>query len=99
MSTDAPDLTTIPAGGAHSRAFEALTEGDYDDVVGLLAYALYKKAIWEAVANGTRPTPGPNRNPQTTEVQAYRSAAERRLQKFAAQAVMMPVPRFSTLRS
>jgi hypothetical protein len=87
MTVSAPPSLTSSTGSAYSRAFESLTGGERDDIVGLLAYARYKKAIWEAVANGTQPTPGMHRNPQLTEVQAYRSAAERRLQAFAEQAI------------
>lgn len=82
----------LAAEGTHSRAFDALTLGDPEDVVGLLAYALYKKSIREAAASTRDPLPGRHRNPQRTEVEAYRHAAERILQAFADQAIADAAP-------
>lgn len=60
-----------------SRAFDNIVQ-DEDDVVGLLAYALYKRAIREDAQTGNR-TNGDGRNPSKTVVQTYRQAAERTL--------------------
>lgn len=73
----------------YSRAFEVFvsSEPDQDDVVGLLAYALYKKAVREAVIGGRRQVPAPHRTPSPTEREAYRGAAERLLQRVAQASV------------
>ncbi|MBO31348.1 MAG: hypothetical protein CL439_08105 [Acidimicrobiaceae bacterium] len=61
----------------YSLAFDNIVQ-DEDDVVGLLAYALYKRAVREDAEAG-RATLGHKRNPSPTVVETYRSAAERRL--------------------
>jgi hypothetical protein len=58
----------------YSRAFNNIVQ-DKDDVVGLLAYALYKRAIREDAMGGKRP-PGSERNPSETTVETFRSAAQ-----------------------
>lgn len=65
---------------AYSRAFEnfVVTEGDEEDVVGLVAYALFKQAIREEAATGSLPA-GDARNPSATTVKTYRAAAEQLL--------------------
>jgi len=63
----------------YSQAFDSLTEGNHDDIVGLLAYALYKKSIREKALVGDYIPPSTARKLQPTEVQAYRGAAERKL--------------------
>lgn len=78
MPSDAPS-------SGYSRAFEAFVQGD-DDLLGLLAYALYKKGIQQARADG-RPVPnGVMRHPSSTEVQAYRSSAKDMLAVFGESA-------------
>lgn len=73
-------LSLDPPG--YSRAFEKfVTDGD-GDVVGLLAYALYKQAIREAAIAGEGQS-GNNRNPSPTTVKVHRDAAERLLTKVA----------------
>jgi uncharacterized membrane protein len=82
--------TTAP-GPEYSRAFETLVE-DPNDLVGLLAYALYKQTIREAVCVGRPVLPPSHRFPATTERAAYRGDAERRLQSFAAAATDEATP-------
>jgi hypothetical protein len=60
-----------------SRAFANMVQSD-DDLVGLLAYALYKRGIREEAERGGAPNGG-NRNPPPTVVEAYRNAAEQKL--------------------
>jgi hypothetical protein len=63
-----------PDNRQYSRAFDNIVQ-DEDDVVGLLAYALYKRAIREEAQDGRR-SPGDTRNPPRTVVETYRSAAQ-----------------------
>lgn len=62
----------------HSRAFENLVTLGDGDIVGLLAYALFKQAIRETAIDGTIP-PGVERNPSPTTVKVHRDAAEQML--------------------
>jgi hypothetical protein len=62
---------------SYSRAFDNIVQ-DEDDIVGLLAYALYKRAIREEAQTG-RHSNGDTRNPSRTVVETYRQAAERTL--------------------
>ena len=62
----------------HSRAFENLVTLGDGDIVGLLAYALFKQAIREAAIGGNAP-PGGQRNPSPTTVKVHRDAAEQML--------------------
>jgi len=66
-----------PAQEQYSRAFDNIVQ-DEDDVVGLLAYALYKRSIREDAQQGQRSN-GDTRNPSRTVVETYRQAAERTL--------------------
>ena len=69
-----------------SRAFENLvTKGD-EDIVGLLAYALFKQSVREATRGGDT-SQSSERNPAPTSVHVYRSAAERRLSELVDFAV------------
>lgn len=69
----------------YSRAFEAFVQGD-DDLLGLLAYALYKKAIQEARVTGKSvPEPG-HRDPSEAEKRAYKSLAKDMLDVFGESA-------------
>ncbi len=62
----------------HSRAFENMvTDGD-GDIVGLLAYGLFKQSIREAAIAGETHA-GVRRNPSPTAVKVHRDAAERLL--------------------
>jgi hypothetical protein len=71
-----------PGERSYSRAFENLVTGE-QDVVGLLAYALFKQAIREEAGRGNAPT-GDTRNPSPTVVQVYRQSAQRQLEEFVA---------------
>jgi hypothetical protein len=62
----------------YSRAFKNIVQ-DENDVVGLLAYALYKRAIREEHEQGNC-SAGDTRNPSRTVVETYRQAAERTLE-------------------
>ena len=61
---------------AYSRAFETLVQGPDEDIVGLLAYSLFKASIRERVRGG-QDVPRHLRNPTTAETDAYRGQAER----------------------
>ncbi|RNJ64163.1 MAG: hypothetical protein EDM03_07445 [Porphyrobacter sp. IPPAS B-1204] len=61
----------------YSRAFDNIVQDD-DDVVGLLAYALFKRAVREDAQDG-RKSDGNSRNPSRTVVETYRAASERLL--------------------
>lgn len=62
---------------AYSRAFGNFVQSD-DDVVGLMAYALFKRGVREEAQRG-RVSLGGDRDPPPTVVEAYRQAAEQRL--------------------
>lgn len=69
-----------PADRVYSRAFEnfVASEGGEEDVVGLVAYALFKQAVREEAAVGAV-VGGDARNPSATTVRTYRAAAEQLL--------------------
>jgi hypothetical protein len=82
MSSDqAPQLPAQP----YSRAFENMVE-DPDDLIGLLAYALYKQHVREEARQGA-PTNGEMRNPSPISVGMFRGSAEQLLNAFAANAI------------
>jgi hypothetical protein len=73
----------------YSQAFETFVKPeaeDEDDVIGLLAYALYKQAIREDAIAGNA-MPGERRTPSDTTVQAYRGAARQLLTGVIDQAI------------
>jgi hypothetical protein len=81
----------FPEPASHSRAFETFVSGQ-DDLIGLIAYALYKQNLREVAQSG-RPLPlAAARVPTPTEVSAYRGDAERKLQTFAANVVDVATP-------
>lgn len=59
----------------YNKAFDNIVQDD-GDVVGLLAYALYKRTIREDTEQGQR-MPGDTRSPPRTVVETYRQVAER----------------------
>lgn len=61
----------------YSRAFENFVKNT-DDLVGLLAYALYKEAIREEARHGVK-LDGSVRNPTPALIKAFRSDAEKRI--------------------
>lgn len=79
---------------AYSQAFETFVrpeaEGE-DDVIGLLAYALYKQAIREDAIAGNA-IPGEKRTLSETAVQAYRGAARQLLTGVIDQAILDATP-------
>ena len=75
-----------PPEASHSRAYESLVR-EPDDIVGFLAYALYKKNIHERRRAGKNAPTWDQRDPSDTEVSVYRSRAEDYLRAFAQQAI------------
>lgn len=82
-----------PAAKPYSKAFESFVEGS-DDIVGLLAYALYKQDIQEARREGREPPAPEQRSPGKTEVKAFRGYAERSLEKVIEQATETDAPQW-----
>ena len=78
--------------GIYSKAFDKLAGENPEDIVGLLAYALSKKGIWEISASGSSLLPRANRDPSPTEIAVYRESARQRLQAFAASAIADVTP-------
>lgn len=72
-------------GAGYSRAFQNFVRSD-DDVVGLLAYALFKRGVLEEAERGRRSL-GRDRDPPPTVVEAYRQAAEQRVSAVVAAAL------------
>ena len=66
---------------SYSRAFETLVR-EPEDIVGLLAYSLFKASIRERVRGGQE-VPQHLRNPTAAETDAYRGQAERILERYA----------------
>tara|TARA_B100000965_G_scaffold403157_1_gene430649 strand:+ start:4352 stop:4885 length:534 start_codon:yes stop_codon:yes gene_type:complete len=71
---------------SHSRTFERLVESS-DDLVGLIAYAIYKQALREAAQRGDSVRPKIDRNPTDTERTAYRDAAQKMLERFGTSVI------------
>ncbi|MBV9248350.1 MAG: hypothetical protein JO227_03760 [Acetobacteraceae bacterium] len=63
-----------------------------DDIVGLLAYALYKQNIRRSTTEGGPATPPANRAPGEVEIGAYRGLAERSLEQLASKALEEEAP-------
>lgn len=70
----------------YSTAFERMTKGDHNDLIGLVAYARYKQMVRDEVLQGQR-TAGTPKNPSDQVVEFYRNAARQELQTFAAYAI------------
>lgn len=68
-----------------------MTGDNPEDIVGLLAYALFKKTVREEVRDGQRAAGAP-KNPTPGTVKLYRDAAEQQLQTFAAGAIDEATP-------
>lgn len=71
---------------SYSTAFERMTRGDHNDLIGLVAYARYKQMVRDEVLQGQR-TAGTPKNPSDQVVEFYRTAARQELQTFAAYAI------------
>ena len=69
----------------YSKAFETLVQSD-DDIVGLLAYSLFKASVRERVRTG-QSVPRDLRTPTKAETNAYRGQAERILEEYANRAI------------
>lgn len=76
------DPAPAASSGPYSRAFEAFVDGE-NDLLGMLAYALYKKAIQEARRAGRPAQPSEHRFPSDAEKAAYKSFAQGMLDTFA----------------
>jgi hypothetical protein len=74
----------------HSRAFERLVKDDRD-VVGLLAYALFKQSVWEQAQDGP-PWARADRNLTPALVSAFRNDAERRITQVVASGIAAATP-------
>lgn len=74
FTVSAPD----PASPRHSEAFETFVANE-DDIVGLIAYALYKQNIHETAKSGRFVQQPIHRSPGSTERSAYRGAAEAKI--------------------
>jgi len=85
------DPSSTPA--EYSRAFEALVTGP-EDVVGYIAYSLYKANIRERVRRGDD-VPRTSRNPSTVEVEAFRQSAERVLEQYGQQVIAEATPQIA----
>jgi hypothetical protein len=87
------DFTDQQLAESYSRAFENLVRpsGDEEDVVGLVAYALFKKSIREDSRAGIATT-GDKRNPSETTVKTYRAAAEQLLTEVVGRAIDEATP-------
>ncbi|CUH68715.1 hypothetical protein TG4357_03754 [Thalassovita gelatinovora] len=71
---------------SYSTAFDKMTKGDHNDLIGLVAYARYKQMVRDEVLQGQR-TAGTPKNPSDQVVEFYRNAARQELQTFAANAI------------
>lgn len=77
----------------HSRAFERFVKNSDDysigapDLVGLLAYALYKQTLREEAIEHGWTKPSEQRNPVNSVVKTYRDQAENMLSDFANSAI------------
>jgi hypothetical protein len=74
----------------YSKAFDNFVQGD-SDLVGLLAYSLFKRAIREEAEQGKR-SDGNTRNPSKTVVSTYRQAAERELSEVISASIEAAKP-------
>lgn len=75
------------SGAVYSCAFEKLVIDGEGDVVGLLAYALFKQSVREAAMAG-EVLPAAQRNPTATSIKAHRDAAEKLLKGDAVSALL-----------
>lgn len=75
----------------YSKAYEVFVE-EPGDIVGLLAYALYKRSINERKTNGSDVLVGAQRNPHAHEIETYKSVAENYLRTFAQSAIKEETP-------
>jgi hypothetical protein len=76
---------------SYSVAFERFVQDD-DDLIGLIAYALYKANIREAVISNQAVHTGSNRSPTSGDVAAYRGQAQTLLGEFAQSMIEQSKP-------
>lgn len=76
-----------------SQAFERFvnSEDSAGDVIGLMAYALFKQSVREDALSGNA-SPASRRAPTKTTVQAYRHAAKQQLSSYVDQAIENRIP-------
>lgn len=79
------ETSNQPSSG-YSKAFQSFVE-EPDDVVGLLAYALYKSTINERKSSGKSVLLSDDRNPGRREIEIHRNQAETYLRTFARTAI------------
>lgn len=79
------EISNQPSSG-YSKAFQSFVE-EPDDVVGLLAYALYKSTINERKSSGKSVLLSDDRNPGQREIEIHRNQAESYLRTFARTAI------------
>jgi hypothetical protein len=79
-----------PPAEPYSKAFETFVR-DPEDIVGFLAYALYKESIRERVRSG-QAVPAYLRDPTKPDIEAYRGRAERAFELYAAKAIEDATP-------
>ncbi len=75
----------------YSRAFERLVN-DNEDLVGLLAYAIYKQSVRENALAGQSTTNSQERNLPPAMVGALRQAAEMRLTEAVSLGIQQAIP-------
>ncbi len=81
-----------PAGRTgYSRAFEQIVRAP-DDIIGLLAYALYKKVIHGRMKEGMAVPPSDQRKLTDEEIDLYTSRANGYLKLFSAEIVEVETP-------
>jgi hypothetical protein len=90
MAATPPGPTPPGAGPAYSKAFDNIVQGP-NDVVGLLAYALFKESVREEMQLGAQPN-NANRNPPPATVLVFRGAAEQRLAEVIQNGIAQATP-------
>lgn len=95
MASGAPGLDqqgqgVVPQAQQYSRAFDNIVQGP-NDVVGLLAYALFKEAIREEMQQGGQAN-NAARNPTPATVIVYRGAAEQRIAEVIQNGISQATP-------
>lgn len=78
-----PKQTDTPQ---HSTALEKIAGADPSDIVGLVAYSLYKLQVREEIIQGGR-NRGALKNPSAYQVSFFRNTAEQMVAGFAANAI------------
>ncbi len=91
IGLEAPSaVSTFNSETRHSRAFDRLIDGP-DDIVGLLAYALFKQSVREAAINGNSIDTKSRDLPEATVI-AFRSSAEKIIEQVVGDAITTATP-------